>query len=162
MVLLTVNRSKADQEKKEAKGYDGHKKINGRKRHIIVDTLGHVLSVHVTAANHQDRDMIQVLGEKMKDRFPRMQTLLGDSGYEGRQNKTLLQFGWLLSIVKRPHKKPGEKGVFKPIHKRWIVERTFAWLGIFRRLAVDFETTPHMAEACIQVAAIALALKKWH
>ena len=126
-----------------------------------MDTHGHILSIHVTAANLQDRDMIQALGEKMSGRFPRLHTLFADSGYEGRQNKTFLQFGWLLSIVKRPPKKTGEKGVFTPVHKRWIVERTFAWLGIFRRLAVDFETSPHMAEASIQIAAISLAIKKW-
>lgn len=62
LALSTANRLKVDREKKDAKGYDGHKKINGRKRHIIVDTLGHILSVYVTGANAQDRDMIQELG----------------------------------------------------------------------------------------------------
>jgi len=62
--------------------------------------------------------------------------------------------------MRRPTKKQGEKGVCAPVHKRWIVERTCAWLGVFRGLAVDFEASPKMAEAFIQVAAIAIALKK--
>lgn len=126
----------------------------------MVDTLGLILSTHVTAANVQDRDTLKVLCEKMKGLFPRMHSIFADFGYEGRQNSTLLNFGWLLRIVKRPRKTEGEKGEFKVVHKRWIVERTFAWLGIFRRLAVDFETSPKMAEAFIQAAAISISLKK--
>jgi len=114
----------------------------------------------VTGTNVQDRDMIQILGEKMARHVPRMHSLFDDCGYEGRQNKTLLRLGWLLKVVRRPTKKQGEKGKFPPVHKRWILERAFAWLGIFRRLAVDFEASPKIAEVFIQVAAIAIALRK--
>lgn len=70
----------------------------------------------------------------MSGRFPRMHSLFADSGYAGRQNKTLLGLGWMLHVLKRPTKKAREKGVFIPVQKRWLVERTFSWLGIFRRL----------------------------
>ena len=126
----------------------------------MVDTLGMPLSVHVTAANVQARDMLQALCSKMQNRFPRMHSILADWGYEGRQNRTYLEFGWLLKITKRPRKKKGQKGMFQVIPKRWIVERTFAWLGIFRRLAIDFEVTTKSAEAFIHIAAISIALKK--
>lgn len=125
----------------------------------MVDTLGFILSVHVTGAHIQDRDMVQVLGEKMQKRFPRLHSVFADFGYEGRQNQTLLRFGWLLKVVKRPRANTQEKGKFHVLPKRWIVERTFAWLGIFRRLSVDFETSPQMAEAFLQIAAIAITLK---
>ena len=147
-------------EKKIAKGYDGYKKINGRKRHLLVDTLGLILSVHVGPANDQDRDILDVLCSKIKGLYPRMERIFGDSGYQGRENKTLLNHGWLLSISKRPLKKKGEKGVFQVVPKRWIVERTFAWLGAFRRLSVDRETHPKTSEAFIILANISLALNK--
>lgn len=118
--------------------------------------------MHVTAANAQDRDILKFLCQKMKDRYPRLHSIFADSGYEGRQNSIFLDFGYLLKIAKRPYKKQGIKGEFKVMPKRWIVERTFAWLGIFRRLAVDFETTVKMAEAFIQIAAISLCLNKIH
>ena len=86
-VLLTVNRSRVDLEKKEAKGFDGHKRINVRKRHIIVDTLGFMLSIHVAGANQQDRDVLKILGEKMRSHFPYLHSIFADSGYEGRQNQ---------------------------------------------------------------------------
>lgn len=126
----------------------------------MVDTLGFILSVHVTGANLQDRDMIEVLGEKMRHRFPRIHAIFADCGYEGRQNKTFLKFGWLLNVVRRPQKALQIEKGFRVLPKRWIVERTFGWLGIFRRLAVDVEVLTTMAEAFIQIAAIALILKK--
>jgi putative transposase len=103
--LWIANRLKATQEKKQSKGFDGHKRINGRKRHIIVDSLGFLLSVCVTAANIQDRQALPDLCTKMKGKFPRMRLIFADSGYEGRQNNVLLDFGWLLSVVRRPNKK---------------------------------------------------------
>ena len=122
--------------------------------------MGFVLSAHVTGAHVQDRDRVQVLGGKMQKRFARLHSIFADFGYEGRQNQTLLRFGWLLKVVKRPRANAEEKGKFHVLPKRWIVERTFAWLGTFRRLSVDFETSPKMAEAFIQVAAISITLKK--
>ena len=89
-----------------------------------------------------------------------MHTIFADCGYDGRQNSTLLNFGWLLSIKKRPRKKKEERGTFKVIHKRWIVERTFAWLGCLRRLAVDYETTPASSEAFIRLANINICIKR--
>lgn len=156
--MSIASRLKADRGKKDAKGFDGYKRVNGRKRHIIVDTLGLILSTVVTAANVQDRDALKLLCNKMKGLYPRMSRIFADFGYEGRQNSTLLSFGWLLSITKRPRKQ--EPATFQVIHKRWIVERTFAWLGCFRRLSIDYETSPSSAEAFIMLANIHICLKR--
>ena len=157
---MIANPLKVDRGKKYSKGFDGHKRINGRKRHIMVDTLGLIVAAHVTAANAQDRDVLTSLCHKVKGSFPRLHSIFADGGYEGRQNQTFLKFGWLLKITKRPRKVKGEKGIFKPIQKRWIVERTFAWLGIFRRLSVDVEISPKSAEAFIHLASISICLNR--
>ncbi len=82
--------------KKISKGFDGYKCINGRKRHIMVDTLGLILATKVTSAGIQDRDMVIPLGEKMKKWCPRVETILADSAYDGRQNQATLQLGCLI------------------------------------------------------------------
>lgn len=124
----------------------------------MVDTLGLILSTVVTAANVQDRDGLRLLCDKMKGCYPRMVRIFADFGYDGRQNTTFLNFGWLLNIVKRPRKQA--PGTFQVLHKRWIVERTFAWLGCFRRLSIDYETTPSSAEAFIMLANINICVKR--
>jgi len=157
---LTANRLRHAPQKKEAKGYDGYKKVNGRKRHILVDTLGFIMTVKVTSAGVQERDVLEELCEKIRDIFLRLHTIFADGGYEGRQNKIFLKFGWLLHITRRPNKKANEKGVFSVLPKRWIVERTFAWLGLFRRLSVDYELSSSSAEAFIKIANISLLLNR--
>jgi putative transposase len=126
----------------------------------MVDTLGLILATKVTSAGIQDRDMVIPLGEKMKKWCPRAITILADSAYEGRQNQATLQLGCLLNITKRPRTKQGTKGIFTVIPKRWVVERTFAWLGCFRRLAVDYEVLPKMSEAFIMISCIVICLKR--
>jgi putative transposase len=130
--------------------------VNGRKRHIAVDTLGLILAVVVTAANVQDRDGLRLLCFKMQGFFPRVHAILADAAYQGRHNFTFLHFGWLLQIIRRCDTKPG----FNVLPKRWIVERTFSWLGIQRRLAKDYEVSTHMSEAFIMLANIRLCLKR--
>ena len=112
------------------RGYDAGKKINGRKRHIVVDTLGLILAVVVHPANVQDYDgAVQVLGllDRLKDRFRRLKVIFADSAY-GRNDlpqSVKETFGWVLQTVLRPVDVKG----FVVLPKRWIVERTFGWLG---------------------------------
>jgi len=112
--------------------------------------------VVVTAAHTQDRDGLRLLCSKMKGLFPRLRVILADAAYQGLHNFTLLHFGWLLQIIRRCDTKPG----FNVLPKRWIVERTFAWLGNYRRLNRDYETSTHMSEAFIMLANIKFCLHR--
>lgn len=117
------------------RGYDGAKQITGRKRHIAVDTLGLIISVVVHGAYWQDHDGACFLLMKLRQICPRLKVLFADSAY-GRKElpKWVRQtFGWVLQVVLRP---VGQKK-FVVLPKRWIVERTFAWLARYRRHARD-------------------------
>src|SRR5690606_33503284 len=127
-------------------GYDGGKKIKGRKRHIVVDTLGLILAVMVTPASTGDRDAAQDLLSQATRRHHRLRRVWADSGYTG------MLVGWcaralnlILTVIRRSD---GHKG-FVVLPKRWIVERTFAWLTRSRRLARDYERLPASSEAMI-------------
>src|SRR5580658_5073934 len=120
--------------KRGSRGYDAGKKISGRKRHVVVDTLGLIIAIVVHAANLQDRDgaklVLAKLNEKRKGRrlFPSLKLIWADGGYSGQLIDWAKHLGrWTLEIVKR-----SETG-FVVLPKRWIVERTFAWLGKYRR-----------------------------
>jgi transposase len=156
--LWIVNRLKPDRQKNQGKGFDSVKNVNGRKRHIGVDTLGLIWAIVVTAANIQDRDGLKLLCLKMKGLLPRLYAILADAGYQGLHNFTFLHYRWLLQIIRRRDTKPG----FNVLPKRWIVERTFAWLGIQRRLAKDYEVSTHMSEAFIMLTNIRICLKRIH
>src|SRR6266478_1336484 len=122
----------------DPQGFDAGKKITGRKRHILVDTLGLLLSVAVHPANIQDRDGVAlVLDRRTRRLFPFIERIYGDGGYQGpKAAKAAAKTGcWTIEIVERS---PAAVG-FEVLPKRWIVERTFAWLSRFRRLARDFE-----------------------
>ena len=139
------------------RGYDAGKKVNGRKRHIIVDTLGLLLAVVVHAASIQDRDGAKKVMKKLKGKFPRLQCIFADGGYAGTLVEWVEKFGgWLLDIVKRPANQKG----FVVLRRRWVVERTFAWLGRSRRLSKDYERLPVTSEALIEIAMIHLMLKR--
>src|SRR6266480_5441490 len=114
----------------DPQGFDAGKKISGRKRHILVDTLGLLLSVAVHAANIQDRDgMMLVLDRRTRRLFPFIERIYGDGGYQGP--KAAAKTGcWTIEIVGR---RPTAVG-FEVLPKRWIVERTFAWLSRFRQI----------------------------
>lgn len=142
------------------KGYDAHKHIKGRKRHLVVDVCGHVLAVVVHEANIQDyhgaRPTLTDLGQRQ---WERLQKILADAIYKG--DKALrewvkAQFGWELEIVERT---PGQKG-FQVLPKRWVIERTFAWLGRNRRLSKDYELRPETSAAWIWVAMTALLTRR--
>jgi putative transposase len=134
------------------RGYDGGKKVTGRKRHILVDTLGLLLAVVVTTANVQDYDGAKLVFDHIGRRFLRLKTIYADSIYVCNGLVTWLYCRWLrrLEIVKRP---VGCKG-FTVLAKRWIVERTFAWLSRCRRLSKDYERSLLVSEAWVRIAMI--------
>ena len=138
----------------EERGYDGGKQIKGRKRHILVDTEGFLLKSKVHAANIFDRDGIRVLLEDAKELFPRLSHLWLDAGYNGKEKgKDWVEkvLGWTAEIVKRPRRwvrvpegeepPPYPKG-FIVLPKRWVVERSFSWIGQNRRMSKDYERVP--------------------
>jgi putative transposase len=138
------------------RGYDGGKKIRGRKRHILVDTLGLLLLVVVTAANVQDRNGAQLLLAPLAQQFRRLRRIWADGAYAGELaswTRGLRKWGKVqLEIVRKPK---GQKG-FVVLPWRWRVERTFAWLCRNRRLRCDYERLPQTTEALIYVARIRL------
>jgi putative transposase len=131
--------------------------VSGRKRHLVVDTLGLLLAVVVHAANVQDRDGAKLVLTKLIGRFPRLWLLWADGGYQGALlSWALVVGGWVIELVK----KPAGTTTFAVLPKRWIVERTFAWLGRCRRLSKDYEALPATSEAWIHIAMIHLMLKR--
>jgi transposase len=119
------------------RGYDAGKKINGRKRHVLVDTLGLLLRALVHPANVQDRDGLAPLLSRIRRRFPWLRLLFADGGYQGQVAASAAREERLeLTIVKRSDDAAG----FVVLPRRWVVERTFAWFGRNRRLAKDVET----------------------
>jgi putative transposase len=154
-------------------GYDGAKKLNGRKRHLLVDTLGLLLAVHVTAADVSDRDGATELLRRLDRRHvPRLRYGWVDSGYRGGF------LAWALArskiafeVVARadggrrrrwlpPGVEPPVVPRFAVVPRRWVVERTFAWLGRFRRLSKDYEYLPATSEAVIHLAVIQLLVRR--
>jgi len=140
------------------RGYDAGKKVVGRKRHLLVDTLGMVLCVVVHVANTQDRDGARLVFERIRTRFPRLTLVWADGGYTGPKlgNWVKQMCRWALSIVKRTDDTSG----FAVLPKRWIVERTFGWLNRSRRLSKDFERRPETEEAWVYVAMTRLMIRR--
>ena len=139
------------------RGYDAGKKIKGRKRHILVDTLGLLLFVLVLKADIQDRDGAKLLFEKIKVRFPCLKLIWADGGYAGKLVEWVKQFcHWVLEIVKRPDDVKG----FVLLPHRWIVERTFGWLNRWRRLSKDYERLPETSEALIYATMSRIMVKR--
>ena len=119
------------------RGYDAGKKVKGRKRHILVDTLGLLIAVAITAASVQDRDGARLVFEDARGET-RLEKIWADGGYAGKLvESTRQEFGWDLEIVKRSDDVKG----FKVLPHRWIVERTFGWLGRYRLLCREHEAT---------------------
>jgi putative transposase len=135
-------------------GTDGGKKVRGRKRHIAVDTMGLLLAVVVTAANVDDaRAAQEVFAQMPRTDFPRLEVVQADHKYHSPQLDRWLRVHhrpYTIWVVSRP---VGERR-FKPLRSRWVVERTLAWLGRYRRLSKDYEHLPESSEALIQVAGI--------
>ena len=142
----------------EERGYDAGKKITGRKRHVAVDTLGLVLSVVVHGAYWQDHDGACFVLLRLHEQFHRLKVVFADSAYGRNDLPTWVQetFGWVLQTVLRP---VGVQG-FVVLPKRWIIERTFAWISRCRRNAKDYERKPEHSEAMIHITMIALMSRR--
>lgn len=140
------------------RGYDAGKKIAGRKRPIAVDTLGMLLMVVVHGAEWQDYDGAAFVLARLKAVMSRLKVVFADSAYgrNGLPEWVRSQFGWVLQTVLRP---VGVKG-FVVLPKRWIVERTFAWIGRCRRPSKDYERNPISGKAMIHIAMIALMSRR--
>ena len=152
------------------------KKIFGRKRHLLVDTQGFILAVKVHTAGISDREGAKLLLRELQKCFPRISHLFADRGYTGPLIAWIKEIlGWETEIVPKPTngshddwvlvdgqpvKVAKPKGGFQVQRRRWVVERTFAWLTRFRRLARDYEGLPSSSEAFIQIAAIRLFLTR--
>ena len=125
--------------------------MKGRKRHLLVDTLGLIWGVTVHGANVQDRDGAKFVLAKVQGNLPRLKLIWADGGYAGQLIDWVKQVcGWALEIVKRGDAARG----FVVLPKRWIVERTFAWFGWYRRLSKDYEEQTPNSEAMILVCMI--------
>lgn len=140
------------------RSYDAGKKVNGRKRHILVDTTGLLFGAVVHAAGVQDRDGAPDVLASIRKSCPWLRHIFADGGYAGPKLRCALdKIGkWTLQIVKRSDAAQG----FEVIPRRWVVERTFAWLGRCRRLAKDWEKSIHSAEAWIDIAHIRLTTRR--
>lgn len=148
-------------ERCDSRGYDGGKKITGRKRNIVVDSLGLLLAVTVTVASMDDAHAARpVMRQLTQTRQPRLQIIWADSKYHNYSLRSWISrqtnIGWELEIVRRPK---GAKG-FVLLPKRWVVERTFSWLGRWRRLSRDYEHRTESSEAMLQIASIGRMLRR--
>jgi transposase len=142
-----------------AVGYDAAKKINGRKRHLLVDTLGLVLGAVVTPADCPERDGAQQVLQRVGDWFTRWRKLWVDGGYTGETFAQWVRAQWPkleVEVVKRSDAATG----FEVLPCRWIVERTFGWLMRHRRLVRDYERTEASAESWIHLAMIRIQLRR--
>jgi putative transposase len=148
----------------EARGVDVHKQTSGRKRHIVVDVLGLLLIVVVHSAGIPDSNggklvLHQLFGRikhSLHNRWCRLKLIWADGGYEDIAPYVKQHFGWVLEVVRRP---PQAKG-FTVLPSRWVVERTFGWLGRFRRLSRDFEHTVASSEAMVYIASVRRLLRR--
>lgn len=151
-----------DDGKRGPRGYDAGKKINGRKRHLLVDTQGFVLEAHVQKADLQDRDGGKPVLEPLREKYTRLSKIWADGGYSGalvdwvyelRQGRGRRRIS--LEIVRKP-----KEGGFVVLPKRWIVERTFGWLGRSRRMSKDYEELTDSSQAWIWIAMIQLMARR--
>jgi transposase len=140
------------------RGYDAGKKIKGRKRHILTDTTGLLLTVIVHSAGVQDRDGAPLLLKEMLSEYPWLRHIFADGGYAGDKLKTeLRKLGkWTIEIIKRSDTAKG----FVLLPRRWVVERTLAWLNRNRRLAKDFEASIESAVTWVLIASIKLTMRR--
>ena len=140
------------------RGFDAGKKLVGRKRHIVTDTQGFMVGAVIHAADVQDRDGAPGVLAMIRHRYPWLRHVFADGGYAGKKLKAALgRMGkWTIQIVKRSDKAKG----FEVIPRRWVVERTFAWLSRNRRLAKDFERTIESATAWLFIASVQLLARR--
>lgn len=140
------------------RGFDAAKRVKGRKRHIVTDTEGSLLALLVHTANVQDNHGAVPLLKSVRRSFPKLHHIFADRVYRGeRLLNAIADCGkWTIEIVTRSQ----SVGTFKAEPRRWVVERTFAWLGRNRRLAKDFERTIASAEAWVMIASVRLLTRR--
>ncbi len=155
-VVIMDGQSVKTTERGGIRGFDGHKCVKGRKRHILVDTLGLLIASRVEPANVSDRHAGERLLAGLSPLFPKIRTVIADAGHQSRKLtcRLLRDTGWKLQIVKR-----GQRA-FKITGLTWIVERSFAWLGRNRRLSKDYEYRVQTSETMLKIAAIRLMLNR--
>jgi putative transposase len=141
------------------KGFDAGKLVKGRKRHVLVDTLGLLIAVLVTSAGVQDYHGARPVFEAVKDCCPRLTIVWADGIHEKQWliEWVKVECGWELQIIRRSDQK--KKG-FERLPKRWVVERTFGWLGRYRRLSKDYEGLTETSEAMIKMAMIHIMVRR--
>lgn len=138
------------------RGYDAGKKVKGRKRHILVDTLGLIMVTVITAASVQDRDGAKTVFTQASGQ-PRLEKVWADGAYSGKLvDWTNEHCPWVLEIVRRPKDQKG----FEVLPKRWIVERTFGWLNKYRLLSKEYEATLESSKADIEIAMIHIMVRR--
>ena len=139
-------------------GFDGGKKVKGRKRHIVVDSQGLLIGVLVTEANASERLGAVVVLEEAKDKLSRLKVVWVDQGYSGKNFANAVRevcgHGVQVEVMARMSK------TFEPLPKRWIVERTFGWLNRFRRLSKDYEVYSEVSEAMIYGSLLRLMVRR--
>jgi putative transposase len=148
------------------RGYDGAKRVKGRKRHILVDTGGLLLSVTVHGADLHDREGgRRLMSADLRGKMPPLELVWADGAYAGRFGEWAREErGWRVEVVHRPDRQTRRYGLeescgFRVVPRRWVVERTFAWLGQARRLAKDYERLPETAVAMIMWAMSRIMLR---
>ena len=141
-----------------SKGYDAGKKVKGRKRHIITDTNGFLVHAIVHSADIQDRDGAPMVLRDTRYSFPWLRHVFADGGYAGDKLKNALtEIGdWTIEVIKRSDRVKG----FVVLPRRWVVERSFAWLNRNRRLAKDFENTIASATAWLFLASVQMLARR--
>ena len=156
---IVDSQSKKTTEAGGERGYDGGKNVNGRKRHVVVDTIGNLLSVVVNAANSDDRAGAKEAFDKLSaDTIASLKKIWADGGYSGERFLNWVH-ETLQAVLEIAHRPPNAKG-FVVVPVRWVVERTLAWLGRYRRLSKDYEHCTKSSEGMIYVASIATMLKR--
>lgn len=139
-------------------GFDGNKKVKGIKRHVIVDKNGFLIAVMVSIANVHDSKAVLLLMRVLKEMLCGIKIILADGGYRGETiAEVKKQFGYIIQVVLRSDKFAKD---FKPVHKRWIIERTFAWFDNDRRLCRNYELLMETAEEMVKLSAIKHLLSK--
>lgn len=139
------------------RGYDAGKKVTGRKRHLLVDTMGLLLIAVVHVASIQDRDGARLVLEKAKTVFSKLQLIWADGGYAGKLIDWVKEnCQWILEIVKRNDDVKG----FQVLPRRWVVERTIAWISRYRRLSKDYEGLTQSSETFIYAAMVNIMVKR--
>lgn len=140
------------------KGIDGNKKVKGIKKHVIVDKNGFLIAVMVCVANIHDSKAALLLMHVLKELLSRIKVIIADGGYRGElAGNAKKLFGYVIKVVRRTD---NETSDFKPVNKRWVIERTFSWFDNDRRLCRNYELLADSSEAMVKLSAIKLLLNK--